>query len=54
MPTKPPRDEDTERFTVKVRDLGLRPDIDPDRMNQLVDELQIAEAQQKWRNPIGR
>ena len=54
MPTTPPRDGDSERFTVKARDLGLRPIIDPDRMNQLVDELQVAEAKKMWRNPLGR
>ena len=37
------------RFTVKARDLGLRPGIDPDRMNQLVDDLQVAETRKKYR-----
>jgi len=37
------------RFTVKARDLGLRPGFDPDRMNQLVDELQVAETRKKYR-----
>jgi len=37
------------RFTVKARDLGLRPGFDPDRMNQFVDELQVAETQKKYR-----
>jgi hypothetical protein len=37
------------RFTVKPRDLGLRPGFDPDRMNQLVDELQVAETRKKYR-----
>ena len=37
------------RFTVKSRDLGLRPGFDPDRMNQLVDELQVAETKKKYR-----
>jgi hypothetical protein len=39
----------TTRFTVKARDLGLRPGFDPDRMNQLVDELQVAETRKKYR-----
>ena len=38
-----------ERFTEKARDLGLRPGFDPDRMNQLVDELQVAETRKKYR-----
>ena len=50
----PPRDGDSERFTVAARDLGLRPGFDPDRINQLVDKLLIAEAQKNWRNPLGR
>jgi hypothetical protein len=37
------------RFAVKARDLGLRPGFDPDRMNQLVDELQVAETRKKYR-----
>ena len=36
-----------ERFTVKARDLGLRPGFDPDRMNQLVDELDADETARK-------
>jgi hypothetical protein len=37
------------RFSVKPRDLGVRPGFDPDRMNQLVDELQVAETRKKYR-----
>jgi hypothetical protein len=37
------------RFTVKARDLGLRPGLDPDRINQLVDELEVAETRKKYR-----
>jgi hypothetical protein len=36
------------RFTFKARDLGLRPGFDPDRMSQLVDELQVAESVKKY------
>jgi hypothetical protein len=35
------------RFKVAARDLGMRPGIDPDRVNQLVDALQVADAQKK-------
>ena len=37
------------RFEVKTFDLELRPGVDPDRMNQLVDELQVAEQLTKYR-----
>jgi hypothetical protein len=37
------------RFTVKARDLGVRPGFDPDRMNQIVDELQVAETRKTYR-----
>lgn len=37
------------RFSVKARDLGLRPGIDPNRINQLVDELQVAESRKTYR-----
>ena len=30
-------------------ELGLRPGFDPDRMNQLLDELQVAETRKKYR-----
>ena len=29
------------RFSVEPHALGLRPGIDPDRLNQLVDELEV-------------
>lgn len=32
------------RFEVQPRALGLKPGIDPDRLNQLVDELDVEEA----------
>ena len=34
-------------FVVRARPLGLRPGIDPDRLNQLVDELEAAEVAKK-------
>lgn len=34
-------------FVVRARPLGLRPGIDPDRLNQLVDELDAVEAAKK-------
>jgi hypothetical protein len=37
------------RFVVKTYDLGLRPGIDPNRLNQLVDEFQGAEETKKYR-----
>lgn len=37
------------RFKVAARDLGVKPGFDPDRMNQLVDELQVAETRKKYR-----
>jgi hypothetical protein len=43
------RSSKAARFTVKARDLGVRPGFDPDRMNQLVDELQVAETRKKYR-----
>ena len=36
------------KFKVAARDLGLRSGFDPDRMNQLVDELQVAESRKKY------
>ena len=33
----------SSRFVVKTFDLRLKPGVDPDRMNQLADELQVAE-----------
>jgi hypothetical protein len=35
------------RFTVEPHAFGLRPGIDPDRLNQLVDELEVAESARK-------
>ena len=32
------------RFTVEPHAFGLRPGVDPDRLNQLVDELEVEEA----------
>ena len=36
-------------FRVEAQDLGLRPGIDPDKLNQLVDELEAAESAAKLR-----
>lgn len=41
---KPPKGP---RFTVEPHAFGLRPGIDPDRLNQLVDELDVEEAARK-------
>lgn len=41
------RREQQPPFEVRARPLGLRPGIDPDRMNQLLDELQVEEATRK-------
>jgi hypothetical protein len=35
------------RFTVQPHPFGLRPGIDPDRLNQLVDELDVEQATRK-------
>ena len=32
------------RFVVEPHAFGLRPGLDPDRMNQLIDELEVEEA----------
>lgn len=32
------------RFTVEPHAFGLRPGIDPDRLNQLIDELEVDNA----------
>lgn len=37
------------RFRVEPHPFGLRPGIDPDRLNQLVDELEVEEALRKLR-----
>lgn len=36
-------------FRVKARHLGLRPGIDPDKMNQLNDELEVEAFLEKYR-----
>jgi hypothetical protein len=41
---KPPR---APRFAVEPHAFGVRPGVDLDRMNQLVDELDAAEAGRK-------
>jgi hypothetical protein len=41
---KPPR---PARFEVRPHSLGIKPGIDLDRLNQLVDELDAVEADRK-------
>jgi hypothetical protein len=41
---RPPR---PPRFSVEPRSLGVRPGVDLDRLNQLVDELEADEARRK-------
>lgn len=36
------------RFAVKGHSFGFKPGIDLDRMNQLVDELEVAEATREY------
>ena len=36
---------------VVPRNLGLKAGIDPDKLNQLVDELEVEEFAKKYRNP---
>ena len=43
------RDETTP-FEVEAKPLGLRPGFDPNRMNQLLDELQVEETARKLRS----
>jgi hypothetical protein len=43
--SKPPA---RRRFKVKARRLGLRPGIDPNRLNQLVDELEVEAFAEKY------
>jgi hypothetical protein len=38
------RQSAASRFTVEPHALGLRPGIDPDRLNQLIDELEVDEV----------
>jgi hypothetical protein len=40
----------TPRFVVRPRALGLRPGMDADRLNQLVDELETDAAVRKLRS----
>ena len=35
------------RFAVEPHALGLKPGVDPDRLNQLVDELEAEESAQR-------
>ncbi len=35
------------RFVVRPHSFGFRPGVDPDRLNQLVDELEAEEAARK-------
>ena len=37
------------RFRVKPHPLGLRPGIDPSRLNQLADELEVEELARRMR-----
>lgn len=43
---KPPR---PPRFTVSPHAFGLKPGVDPDRLNQLVDELEAEERARQLR-----
>jgi len=36
------------RFTVRSHSFGFKPGIDLDRMNQLLDELEVAEATREY------
>ena len=38
-----------ERFVVEPHDFGLRPGVDPNRLNQLVDELEVEAAAESLR-----
>jgi len=38
----------SRRFTVKSHSFGFKPGIDLDRMNQLLDELEVAEATREY------
>jgi hypothetical protein len=44
MGGKPPK---APRFEVRPHDFGFRPGIDQNRLNQLVDELEVEEAGRK-------
>jgi len=43
------RPRKASRFEVQSFDLRLKPGLDPDRANQLADELQVAEELAKYR-----
>jgi hypothetical protein len=43
------RRQRTKRFTVEPHDFGLRAGVDPDRLNQLVDELDVDAAARNLR-----
>jgi hypothetical protein len=45
----PARGAHLPKFVVKPHAFGLRPGIDPDRLNQLVDELEVVETVRKAR-----
>lgn len=40
---KAPRPSASSPFRVEATDLGITPGVDPDRINQLVDELEVTE-----------
>jgi len=44
-----PKSKPTEVFRVEARSLGLKPGIDPNKLNQLVDELEAQEFVAKMR-----
>jgi hypothetical protein len=44
-----PKSKPTEVFRVEARSLGLKPGIDPNKLNQLVDELEVQEYVKKMR-----
>jgi hypothetical protein len=44
-----PKAKRAEVFRVEARALGLRPGIDPNKLNQLVDELEVQEFLAKMR-----
>ena len=42
-----PKRKAASRFVVKPHDFQFRPGVDLDRINQLVDELEVAETRRK-------
>jgi hypothetical protein len=44
-----PKSKPREPFRVEARSLGLKPGIDPNKLNQLVDELEVQEYVKKMR-----